>query len=120
MLSKLVFSVTLLTCIPKPTRSDLGKDMGCFYRGFLGCLHFPTGKFRNRSADLQLGHSGFLADPSKIIIILQQEFFFRILIPRCLSSSFIFYGISYFHRYHFFPPSEYEKRTTFVSRHYII
>ena len=40
ILSKLVYSVTLLTCIPKPTRSDLGEDMGCFYRGFLCCLHF--------------------------------------------------------------------------------
>jgi hypothetical protein len=75
ILSKLVYSLTILTCIPKPTCSNLGEDVGCFYQGFLCCLQFPTDKFWNRSADLQLGHSGFLPDPSQIIIILQKNSF---------------------------------------------
>jgi len=43
--SKLDYSVRLLACIPKPNFSNLGEDMGCFYRDFLCSLHFPTGKF---------------------------------------------------------------------------
>jgi hypothetical protein len=30
ILSKMVYSLTLLTCILKPTSSNLGEDTGCF------------------------------------------------------------------------------------------
>jgi hypothetical protein len=45
ILSKLVYSVTFLICIPKPTSSNFGDDTGCCCLGFLCCLQFPTGKF---------------------------------------------------------------------------